>query len=287
MRRRATILLALLLLGLPGCAALPTRSGEVTQRTTVETLLRAPDAPRLLVSGHRGAFFADSPLGGGNSRHAFAAAVRAGADLVELDVERTADGVPVVAHDAWPRERTWAAWQAEGRELRTLASILAWADGKVVLLLDAKTDDPEALVRVVREAGALDRVVVLGDPDEELRRLRAAAPTLALMARPRDPKTARAYAASPDPYLVLIHVDREWADDGVLAAIHAGGRRAFANSWDGGVLGELVGADRSADALFALGIDVVQTNDPAGAARARDARRRIAADRARVPPAGP
>ena len=281
MRRAVLPPAALLLLLATGCAALPTRGGEVTRRPTVQALLRASDAPRHLVSGHRGAFFADSPLGGGGTGHAFEAAVRAGADLVEVDVERTADGVPVAEHDAWPRERTWAAWQATGRAPRTLASVLAWADGKVVLLLDAKTDDPEALVRVVREAGALDRVVVLADPEEERLRLRAAAPALALMSRPRDRESALAHARVVDPHLLLIHVDPEWADAEVLAAIHASGRRAFANSWGSRLLGELTGADLTAGTLFDAGIDVVQTNDPAGAARARDARRLTAEGRAR------
>lgn len=264
-----------------GCAALPTRGGEVTERTTVHALLLAPDAPRHLVSGHRGAYFADSLLGGGGTRHAFAAAVKAGADLVEVDVERTADGKPVVEHDAWPRDRTWAAWKEDGRELRSLASILAWARGKVVLLLDAKTDDVEALVQVVRDASALDRVVVLADSKEERQRLRAAESTLALMCRPRDREAALAHARLVDPYLVMIHVDAEWADAEVLEAIHASGRRAFANSWRSRLLGELTGGDLTAGALFDAGIDVVQTNDPAGASRARDARRRTAEGRAR------
>jgi len=272
---RPAPILVLVVLGLlaPGCAVLPTRRGEVTHRTTVQALLRDPDAPRYLVSGHRGAYFADSILGGGNTRHAFASAVDAGADLVEVDVERTADGVPVVAHDDWPRARTWADWQASDKKLHSLASILAWADGRVVLLLDAKTDDPEALVETVRAAGALDRVVVLADPDTERAKLRAAAPDLALMSRPRSREEALAHARLKDPNVLLVHVDVEWADAEVLAAIHASGRRAFANSWRSGLLGEVTGADLTAKALFGAGIDVVQTNDPAGAARARDAQR--------------
>ena len=53
------------------------------------------DRPRPLVLGHRGA----SPAAPENTLDAFALARELGADGVELDVRRTADGVLVVHHD--------------------------------------------------------------------------------------------------------------------------------------------------------------------------------------------
>ena len=51
---------------------------------------------RSLVVAHRGAS-ADQPE---NTLEAFDAAIDAGADVIELDVRLSSDGVPVVMHDA-------------------------------------------------------------------------------------------------------------------------------------------------------------------------------------------
>src|SRR3954447_2590518 len=52
--------------------------------------------PQILVIAHRG----DSKVAPENTLPAFASAVKAGADLVELDYYHSADGVPMVIHDA-------------------------------------------------------------------------------------------------------------------------------------------------------------------------------------------
>ena len=54
------------------------------------------DPEARLVIAHRGSS-SEAPE---NTLHAFEAAVRCGADAVELDVRLTADGAPVVIHDA-------------------------------------------------------------------------------------------------------------------------------------------------------------------------------------------
>jgi glycerophosphoryl diester phosphodiesterase len=55
-----------------------------------------PEPGRIRTIAHRG----DSSAAPENTLAAFEAAVRAGADLIELDVRRTADGEAVVIHDA-------------------------------------------------------------------------------------------------------------------------------------------------------------------------------------------
>jgi glycerophosphoryl diester phosphodiesterase len=60
------------------------------------TILGSEFHGRCLVVAHRGASSAEPE----NTLAAFAAAARVGADVVELDVRLTADGVPVVLHDA-------------------------------------------------------------------------------------------------------------------------------------------------------------------------------------------
>lgn len=65
--------------------------------------------PGVLVIAHRG----DSKVAPENTLPAFASAVKAGADLVELDYLHSADGVPVVCHDG-ELDRTTNACQLWG-----------------------------------------------------------------------------------------------------------------------------------------------------------------------------
>jgi glycerophosphoryl diester phosphodiesterase len=67
-----------------------------------------PDAR--IVIAHRGAP-AEAPE---NTLLAFEAAVRAGADALELDVRLTADGAPVVIHDATSRRTPGALTPTAG-----------------------------------------------------------------------------------------------------------------------------------------------------------------------------
>jgi hypothetical protein len=66
------------------------RSG--LQQPTTKGLTRGP---MLLISAHRG-YWKDAPE---NSIRAFFEAVRAGVEIVEIDVRVTSDGIPVMAHD--------------------------------------------------------------------------------------------------------------------------------------------------------------------------------------------
>src|SRR5690606_37488045 len=92
--------------------------------------------PRALVLGHRG-----SPLRAPeNSLRSFALALEAGADGVELDVQRSADGVPVVIHDPTLERtghgegpvaaRTWeelSRLTGGGEPIRSLRQAADWA----------------------------------------------------------------------------------------------------------------------------------------------------------------
>ncbi len=112
-----------------------------------------------------------------NTLASFRSAVAAGADAVELDVRRTADGVPVVVHDAtldrlWGHRRPVAGLTA--RELRdvtgggvpTLDEALATTAGvrTLVDLPERSAGTALAALAAVRRAGAAGRVYYSGDP---------------------------------------------------------------------------------------------------------------------------
>ena len=119
-----------------------------------------------------------------NTLGAFDAAVRAGADMIELDLRRTADGVIVVLHDA-TLERLWgvdravadldlAAVRRAGRgseRIPTLAEALDHIDLPVMIDF-TEVEVVAGAVDVVREAGALERSLFVTGNVEALRLLR-------------------------------------------------------------------------------------------------------------------
>lgn len=110
-----------------------------------------------------------------NTLAAFAAAERAGADMVELDVQLTADGAVVVHHDR-TLERVWGVRAAVAelslREIRAIGEgdarvpelHEALAACALPVMLDYKEQEPvvEPALAEVRRAGALGRVLWAG-----------------------------------------------------------------------------------------------------------------------------
>jgi len=137
-----------------------------------------------LAIAHRGDPFAHRE----NTLDAFAAAVDAGADMVEIDVRRTADGGVVVLHDP-TLKRLWGV--ARHVDELTLAEIEEACAGdlripqldevlaavQVPLMVDYTQEDvvAPALAEVVA-AGALERVLFSGGNVDGHRRLRRLAP---------------------------------------------------------------------------------------------------------------
>ncbi len=135
---------------------------------------------RALVLGHRGAS-ADAPE---NTLAAFRLAMDQGADGVELDVWRCASGEVVVIHDEdtrrtagevlavpdtpWPALRALevGAWKGDrfrGERIPLLAEVLEALPGALINVeLKGRGRDrrlAEAAARVIRRAGAADRVI--------------------------------------------------------------------------------------------------------------------------------
>jgi glycerophosphoryl diester phosphodiesterase len=86
-----------------------------------------------LVIAHRGAS-AERPE---NTLAAFRRAIAVGADGIELDVQMTGNGVPVVFHDETLRRLTGAAGRLEARSWAELARLRVRGDEKIPRLSDA------------------------------------------------------------------------------------------------------------------------------------------------------
>jgi glycerophosphoryl diester phosphodiesterase len=139
---------------------------------------------RPLAIAHRGDPVAERE----NTLAAFAAAVDAGADMVELDLRRSRDGAIVVLHDPtlarlWRVDRPVAELDlAEiadlGRRatrIPTLAQVLAAVD--IPLMIDFTGEEVVAgAIEAVRQAGAMERSLFVSGNVRALRAVRAHAP---------------------------------------------------------------------------------------------------------------
>jgi glycerophosphoryl diester phosphodiesterase len=119
-------------------------------------------------------------------------ALELGADGIEIDVQTTADGVPVLMHDLTVDRTTKGHGAlakmslAELRELDaggepppTLADVLQFTKGRALLVAEIKQPGiEEHLADAVREAGALDDVMVWSFFPQALAAMRAAEPSL-------------------------------------------------------------------------------------------------------------
>jgi len=248
---------------------------------------------RPLVVGHRGAS-ADEPE---NTIAALEAAVREGADAVELDVRVTADDVPVVLHDADVGVRTDGSGQVhtltlaevkrldasggrgERQEIPTLAEALeaiARHDG-IAADLEIKNipgepafDSPreailEASLRVLEEVAFGGPVLVSSFnwlTIERSKELAPDVPTGFLTIGPVDPRAALDYARQHGHEFVLPQA---------YALLEAG--EAFVREVHGeGVLVGTWTVDEEAEleTLFGWGVDAVASDHPALAVAVRD-----------------
>jgi glycerophosphoryl diester phosphodiesterase len=142
--------------------------------------------PARFVAAHRGSVSAAAPE---NTLDAFNAAIAAGADAIELDVRRLADGELVIFHDAGigaRRLRTLTRPEiddlAPDRRLLSLPACAEALRGRIRLDVELKDADVEIdAVKTLREAGWLSRDFVVTSFDAAtVARTRRAWPDLAV-----------------------------------------------------------------------------------------------------------
>jgi glycerophosphoryl diester phosphodiesterase len=140
-----------------------------------------------LILGHRGA----PREGPENTLRAFRRAMEHGADGIELDVQLSADGVPVVIHDDTLDRTTdgrgpvaalpWAALaavRAEGEPLPRLDEVMAWAaEAGAFVNVEIKAPGAEAAAAgAVRRAGMMERTLFSSFHPGTVRRVGEIAP---------------------------------------------------------------------------------------------------------------
>jgi glycerophosphoryl diester phosphodiesterase len=229
---------------------------------------------KISIVGHRGA----AGCAPENTLAAFREGLAQGADVIELDVQLTADGYVAALHDDTLERTTngrgpaaqltlaelkkldagsWFDPRFAGESIPTLDEVLEWARGRAPLFIELKptlTPSPALGAAVVERLSAfrmMDQAMVIAFDHEALRRVREHTPRLTLGALlrelPDDPAAhARAIGAN-----VLMPA---WGmvTPGLVQACHAAG------------LGVSVwGAGADYAALIAAGVDAMNADHPA------------------------
>jgi len=254
--------------------------------TPAQKLVASPGA---LIIAHRG----NSSVAPENTLRAFAKALEAKADLVELDYHHSADGVPVVIHDdnldrttdaqvrlgkdkvlvatlpaaelARLDAGSWFDEEFQRTKLPTLVESLAAIQAGSTTLIERKAGDAATLVKLLEKENLTSRVVVQAFDWEFVRECRRLSPTLvlgALCGKEASEKQIRAAAATGADVIVWNH---EKLRAPQIDLIHQLGKRAWVYTIDD--------PERAAQFL-AAGIDGIITNKPATMIRLRAARSR-------------
>ena len=150
---------------------------------------------RTLVESHRGVENGDVPE---NSWSAIKLGHKSGADLIEVDVQLSRDGVAFLRHNyqlpnrCWGHDMTWNELKEikiEGEPLPLLEDVLVWArETGAHLSLDMKTFfKPEGIlakevVRLLERTNTKDNVLLLFFDHEELLHMKLAHPDLTVRA---------------------------------------------------------------------------------------------------------
>ncbi len=235
------------------------------------------------VVAHRGA----SALYPENTLRAYEGAIDAGADLVELDVRLTSDGVPVILHDLDVSITTDGAGrvheltladikrldaskgQGERAEVPTLREALELLSGRVGVNVEIKNLPEEPAFDSPKEAAVEKTLATLHEVEfsgpvvvcsfnwlaiERVRELEPSVPTGFLTIAAIDPWASLTYVKARGHSLALPHVAAlEAAGHEFVQAAHSDGIRI--GTWtvdDAGMI----------ERLFEMGVDALATNDP-------------------------
>ena len=246
-----------------------------------------------IVAAHRGG---PAPGYAENAIPTFVHTLTAAPALLEIDIARTRDNALVLMHDdtvdrttdgrGAVREMTLAQFQAlrlqddDGRTLDahppTLRQALDWAAGRAILELDVKQGVSfEDVVREVRAANALGRVIFITYSDDAAVRVHALAPEMMLSVSIDEPSDLDALAARGlDLTRVLAWTGTEEPNAALNVALAQRGVEAMfgtlgnpEHSWDGRFARE----HRYQYAAFAeTGLSVIATDRPIEASRDLD-----------------
>lgn len=239
---------------------------------------RTPLTPTPLVYAHRG----DRSRAPDNTLEAYGLAVEAGADGIELDVRRTADGVLIMSHDAQHGDMppfidmTMDEVRDKMPEVPTLIEMLEFVPPHVWLNVEIKNDpddsyhDPtrrivDQTIATIDEHDSLGRILLSSFDVEAMQRAAELRPDLLRGQLIREPVSLEdGIAAATAQKARAVHPNVLYFSDDPEASIgqiHSAGLAA-AVWW--------VNTPDQVRSMVDIGVDVIITDDPAMARRVID-----------------
>ncbi len=274
MQRPISIVLVLGVLGL--AADMP--ASHAAEKTAPGAAAKCVARPEILVIAHRG----DSKVAPENTLPAFASAVKAGADLVELDYHHSADGVPVVFHDdeldratnavrLWGGEKikinskslaelklldagSWFEANFAGTCIPTLDEALDTIQAGSLTLVERKGGEPATCIELLKRKKLLDQVVVQAFDWDYLTGCHQIAPDLVLAALGHKEFTQEKLDQIAKTGARIVGWEDKYTSAETIAAIHARGWKAWV--WT-------VDDPRRMEQLVKAKVDGIITNRPA------------------------
>jgi glycerophosphoryl diester phosphodiesterase len=237
-------------LGVLGLAAdMP--DSQAAQNSSRGAAAKCVARPEILVIAHRG----DSKVAPENTLPAFESAVNVGADLVELDYYHSADGVPVVFHDAdldrvtdavrlWGENKikltskslaelkqldagTWFEPRFAGARIPTLDEALDTIQAGSMTLIERKGGDPATCIKLLKQKKLLEHVVVQAFDWDYLTGCHQIAPELVLAALGHKEFTPDKLDQIAKTGARIVGWEDKFTTDETIAAIHARGWKAW------------------------------------------------------------
>jgi glycerophosphoryl diester phosphodiesterase len=235
------------------------------------------------VAAHRGGFW--SAVQG--TSEDFNTSLGYGTDIIEIDLRGTLDGGVVISHSdtlskhtfclGLIRDRTFAdVMQCRllptGAHIPSFEDVLQWQRGKNVIINAEFKDDVvvEPALRLVEQYDAWERVYFQANVHyDRYARARQLAPRANMLVNVGEMARLRWALDLDDPHLVVIGLRGPMLNREAADLVHQYGKAASANSWHAAQFQELFTA--ACDSLFAMGIDVVVTNNVRSCVMQRDA----------------
>lgn len=213
-----------------------------------------------------------------NTLKAFEKSRQQGSDMVELDLNTTKDGVPVVYHDesldTWTnckgkvRDKTLIEIKkckfklGSSQKIPTLEEVFAWSNSRIVINAEFKDSESiEPAIHLLQKWNAYSWVYFQTKKShEKYYKARNLDSRVALLYVIRDAEDLNWAINLNDDYLLVIELHKNVRTPEIIAAIHAANKLASENSWHFSKTLELFNAQ--CDKVFNLGIDIAITNNP-------------------------
>ncbi|MCB0689024.1 MAG: glycerophosphodiester phosphodiesterase family protein [Saprospiraceae bacterium] len=255
---------------------------------SLQTQFLNDDSSMVLVAAHRAAHIVYPE----NSLPAIRQAIDLGVDIVELDVQVSKDGIPVLMHDRTIDRTTTGSGKipdytlVELKSLRlrhhngvtdyqipTLEEALRLARNKILVDVDLKTGTLEPIVEVVKKTHTIDQVFFFDNDYDALQWIETDNPDHMLMPRVYSQEMADSALVLFDPE--VIHIDFDCYDEKMTKSIKAEHARIWINAL--GDVDEALGTDQedaALDRILQFGANIFQTDKPEVLIRALEKRNR-------------